>query len=189
MMFAKPSSHSQKGVAVLEFTIVSTVFLILLFGIIEIGRFLFSLQMLNEITRKAARLGAVCYIVDVDSSGIGRLTSQNTDSFGSTLNSPIDLSTLQLDVVYLDPAGSVVTTPKSDDGFDSIRYVQAKISGFSYSFSLLGSLFGTLTNVDAFETTLPIESLGIYRPYYNDAGVEVTSKSDLTLDCQSTASP
>ncbi|MEZ9631273.1 hypothetical protein BCT86_13810 [Vibrio breoganii] len=189
MVFAKQRSRNQKGLAIIEFTIVSSVFLILLFGIIEIGRFLFSLQMLNEITRKAARLGAVCYIVDVNSSGVGRLTSQNTDSFGSTLNSPIDLSTLQLDVVYLDPAGTVVTSPKTDSGFESIRYVQAKISGFSYSFSLLGSLFGTLTNIDAFETTLPIESLGIYRPYYNDAGVEVTNQSDLTLDCQTTASP
>ncbi|GAM58317.1 tadZ/cpaE protein [Vibrio ishigakensis] len=41
--------------------------------------------MLNEITRKAARLATVCFIVD-DST-------LNTTDFGSTYNSPIDLTT------------------------------------------------------------------------------------------------
>lgn len=163
------------GLAIIEFTIVSSVLLLLLFGIIEIGRFLFSLQMLNEITRKAARLATVCFVVD-DSK-------LNTNDFGSTYNSPIDLTTLTLDIDYLDEAGASVANPTTASGFGTIRYVRARISGFSYSFSVLAGLFGTLTNVDAFETTLPSESLGVYRPYYSDAGTYVASPTN--MDCQS----
>ncbi|WP_261815408.1 TadE/TadG family type IV pilus assembly protein [Vibrio gallicus] len=168
-------TRKQGGLAIVEFTIVSSVLLLLLFGIIEIGRFLFSLQMLNEVTRKAARLATVCYIVD-DSK-------LNTSDFGSTYNSPIDLSTLTLEIDYLDEAGSKIASPTSSTGFGSIRYVTARISGFSYSFSILGGIFGTLTNIDAFETTLPSESLGVYRPYYDDLGVYEASPT--SVDCQS----
>lgn len=167
-------TNKQRGLAVIEFTIVSSVLLLLLFGIIEIGRFLFSLQMLNDITRKAARLATVCFIVD-DST-------LNTKDFGSTFNSPIDLSTLTLDIDYLNESGSAVSNPTTESGFGSVRYVRARISGFSYSFSTLAGLFGTLTNIDAFETTLPSESLGVYRPYRADNGEYLNTPSN--IDCQ-----
>lgn len=98
--------------------------------------------MLNDITRKAARLATVCFIVD-DST-------LNTKDFGSTFNSPIDLSTLTLDIDYLNESGSAVSNPTTESGFGSVRYVRARIAGFSYSFSTLAGLFGTLTNIDAF---------------------------------------
>ncbi len=164
----------QGGLAIIEFTIVSSVLLLLLFGIIEIGRFLFSLQMLNDITRKAARLATVCFIIDD--------TTLNTKAFGSTFNSPIDLSTLTIDIDYLDDVGASVADPTTEAGFGTVRYVRARISGFSYSFSTLAGLFGTLTNVDAFETTLPSESLGVYRPYRADNGEYLNSPSN--VDCQ-----
>ncbi|WP_261836276.1 TadE/TadG family type IV pilus assembly protein [Vibrio ishigakensis] len=177
MTFIK--KRKEGGLAIIEFTIVSTVLLLLLFGIIEIGRFLFSLQMLNEITRKAARLATVCFIVD-DST-------LNTTDFGSTYNSPIDLTTLTLDIDYLDEAGGSVSSPTTESGFGTIRYVRARISGFSYSFSVLAGLFGTLTNIDAFETTLPSESLGVYRPYVNDSGTLLDPPPNAV--CQTSSTP
>ncbi len=166
----------QKGVAVLEFTIVSTVLLLLLFAIVELGKFMFSLQALNEITRRAARLATVCYVIDN--------TTLNSSSFGATYEVPIDLSTLSLSIEYLDDSGTVITNPSSDANIIDVRYVRAEITGFSYTFSILGSIFGTLNNIDAFETTIPSESLGVYRPYYEN-GVKVTDSSLLRHNCDS----
>ena len=171
----KQRDRNQQGIAIVEFSIVASVLMLLLFGIMEIGRLMFSMQMLNEITRKAARLATVCFIVD-DSK-------LNTSDFGSTFNSPIDLSSLVLDIKYLDDSGSVVANPTSEAGFTSIRYAQASISDFSYSFAVFEGILGGLANIDAFQTTLPAESLGVYRPYMSDAGSYVTSPAN--MDCQS----
>ncbi|GEM79603.1 TadE/TadG family type IV pilus assembly protein [Vibrio superstes] len=173
MSFIRRKSRND-GVAILEFTIVSTVLLLLLFAIIEIGRFMFSLQVLNELTRRAARLATVCYVIDN--------TTLNAGSFGSTYDVPIDLDTLTLSIEYLNDNGTVISNPSSDANFGSIRYVKAEITGFTYTFSTLSSLFGTLSNLDAFQTTLPAESLGKYRPYYKN-GTEVTDTTALTLNC------
>ncbi len=52
----------QRGLTTVEFAICGTVFLIFLFGVIETGRMLFTWNALDEMTRRAARLAAVCPI-------------------------------------------------------------------------------------------------------------------------------
>ncbi|WP_459682952.1 TadE/TadG family type IV pilus assembly protein [Vibrio comitans] len=158
----------RNGLAVIEFTIVSTVLLILLFGIFELARFIFSMQMLNEVTRKAARIATVCYVKD--RTDIPDLTT-------ITRVAPVDFSSVNLIIEYLDASGTKIsdtdlakfdsgtaTTDELDNIFIRIRYVRARIDGLNYSFSILSSIFGDSIGTPAFETTLPAESLGIYRP-------------------------
>jgi len=54
------SLRRQVGVMIVEFAIVSMVFLLLLMGIMEFGRWLFTLNAASEATRWGARLAVVC---------------------------------------------------------------------------------------------------------------------------------
>ncbi|ERB66226.1 hypothetical protein N779_05855 [Vibrio coralliilyticus OCN008] len=54
----------QKGVTIIEFTLVSTTLLLIIFGVIEVGRYVYSLQVVNDMTRVAARLAVVCRVED-----------------------------------------------------------------------------------------------------------------------------
>lgn len=57
---------SQRGVAAVEFALVALFFLTLLIGIMEFGRWLFTLNAASEATRWGARLAVVCDMNDAD---------------------------------------------------------------------------------------------------------------------------
>ena len=90
-----PFTH-QRGVAAVEFALVSMVFLTLLFGIIEFSRITYYWNAATEATRLGARLAVVC---DMDDATI---KSRMTDLF------PI-LSADKIDVEY-EPGGCPAAT-------------------------------------------------------------------------------
>ncbi|HDM8039841.1 TPA: pilus assembly protein [Vibrio fluvialis] len=53
---------TQQGVTIIEFTVVSAATLLLIFAILEAGYFVFSMQSLNDLTRRTARIAAVCQV-------------------------------------------------------------------------------------------------------------------------------
>ncbi len=61
---AHAARRTQLGAAIVEFALVAMIFLILLIGIMEFGRWLFTLNAANEATRLGARLAVVCSIAD-----------------------------------------------------------------------------------------------------------------------------
>lgn len=142
------SGRFSKGGTLVEFTIVATVFYMVLFAIIEFGRVLYTWNVLDEVTRRGARLAAVCRIDDTDAI-IAR----------ATFNGRIikDLSAQNLLIEYLDGAGAPIDNPDAD--FVDIRYVRAKIS--EYQLQTFIPLLPFLFDAPAFETVLPSESLGI----------------------------
>ncbi len=52
--------RNQAGAAMVEFAIVAWVFFLLLFGVIEFARLLFTFNTLTEVARRGARVAAVC---------------------------------------------------------------------------------------------------------------------------------
>lgn len=56
----------QKGVTQVEFTLIALAVLLVIFSILEFALYFYSIQMANEVTRRAARLATVCYIADRD---------------------------------------------------------------------------------------------------------------------------
>lgn len=52
--------HKQSGLAAVEFSIIGSLFFILLFGIVEMARVLFTWNSAAEATRYGARIAAVC---------------------------------------------------------------------------------------------------------------------------------
>jgi Flp pilus assembly protein TadG len=61
-----------RGQALVEFALVVPMFLLLLFGIIDMSRFVFSSNALNETAREAARQGTVARL-PADCNGLGRV--------------------------------------------------------------------------------------------------------------------
>lgn len=108
------AAKKQKGVAAVEFAIIATVFLTLLFGIVEFGRVLFTWNSAVEATRFGARTAVVC---DIGSDAVLRnmrkimpnLTASNVNvSFepvGCTANScrRVYVSTKNISITTLIP--------------------------------------------------------------------------------------
>ncbi|WGY46146.1 TadE family protein [Vibrio sp. ABG19] len=144
--------NNQHGLTVIEFTIVATVLLIILFAIFEIAVFVYSLQTLNDISRRSARIATVCVVNDSEIKTL--VFSEWT---------PKDFTADNIEINYLDEDGDVIVDPVA--GHINIRYVRARVINYDYGFSgALGFLSdnGVITVPD-FQTTLPAESLGVLR--------------------------
>jgi len=129
-----------RGVVMVEFAIVGAALTMVIFGCLEFGRATYTFAALNEGTRRAARLAAVCPINDpVILSAVNFLGANGF----STSN-----------VKYLDANGaSLGATPASGD----VYYVQVNVVG-----ALPVAIpFLSETLAPSFTVTLPAESLGI----------------------------
>jgi Flp pilus assembly protein TadG len=65
-------SRRTRGQALVEFALVIPLFLLILFGIIDMARFVYDSNSLNEVAREAARQGTVARR-PVDCNGLGRV--------------------------------------------------------------------------------------------------------------------
>ncbi|ROV60107.1 pilus assembly protein [Vibrio ponticus] len=167
----------QKGVTQVEFVIIATSVLLLLFAILEFAAYFYSTQMVNEVTRRAARLATVCHISDRDD--IPQLNSL------SALY-PSGFAAENVEITYLDSSGSEVdvsgflSIPPADTAtlqaqFDQVRYVRARAINYNYDFIVLSTLLSIAGSTPSFETILPAESLGILR--------QATSAGETRTDC------
>lgn len=158
----------QQGLSIIEFTLVSTTLLLLIFAVIEVGRYVYSLQVVNDMTRVAARLAVVCRVEDRNDIPALALSS----------NAPVGFTAANLTVEYLDASGNTITgTLTDDDVFSTIEYVRARVVDFEYQFTGLLS-FVSMTGMLAipdFETTRPRENLGRHR--------ETSTNPDNSTDC------
>jgi len=150
--------HKQQGMTSVEFVIVALAALLVLFGSMEMSRAMFTLNTLEEATRRGARVATVC---QVNSPAILRTTVFNSSGGGT--NSPIlpDLSTANVQLQYLSATGAPVTGDMSDLAvYASIQYVRVQIVNYNHSMILPGFDFSFAA--PGYPTTLPIESLGVY---------------------------
>jgi Flp pilus assembly protein TadG len=133
-----------RGVYLVEFTIVASILMILLFACIEFGRGVYTFAALNEGTRRAARLAAVCPINDpaiaaaVNFLGVSGFNNANVS------------------ITYLDANGaSLGATP----ALVNVAYVRVSVVAFTVPL-YIPFLDPTLTS-PSFAVTLPAESLGL----------------------------
>ncbi|MBY7730628.1 pilus assembly protein [Vibrio splendidus] len=155
-----------KGLAIIEFSLVSSLIFLLLFLILALGAYIFSLQMVSEATRKAARLATVCSVLDRDN--IAGMVVNDIPLVGFT--------NANLEVAYLDASGSEITSGyETNPGFGTIKFVRSRATG--YGIQLISNLSFLGDNgflaAPAFETILPAESLGVVRA---EAGTDIKSR-------------
>jgi len=129
-----PLKHSQHGAAAVEFGLVAIVFLILLIGVVEMGRVLFTWNAAVEATRFGARVAVVC---DINDSAV--LTQMQKFLPNLTAGN--------LSVSYL-PSGCSISNCKD---------VRVELSGLSVQTYI--PIVGAALTVPPFSTTLPRESL------------------------------
>jgi Flp pilus assembly protein TadG len=133
-----------RGVTMVEFAIVAAALMMLLFACLEFGRATYSFAALNEGTRRAARLAAVCPLNDpkiaaaVNFLGISGFTNANVS------------------VNYLDSTGAALGAAPP---VVNVYYVRVGIVGFTIPLAI-PMVSPTLTS-PSFTVTLPAESLGV----------------------------
>ncbi|MGP8307462.1 TadE/TadG family type IV pilus assembly protein [Vibrio sp. YIC-376] len=163
----------QKGVTQVEFVLIALAVLLVIFSIIEFALYFYSIQMANELTRRAARLATVCYIADKNE--IPKLSSLEGlyppgFSDGDLTISYLDKDGKDVDVsdfMKLPPLSAEVLNPT----FAKIRFVKAE-ADYTFKFLVLALLIDAVGASPKFQTILPAESLGILRPE-SESGFEV----------------
>ena len=146
--------RGQRGTTTVEFAIIGTVLMTVLFAMIEFGRALFVMNALTEVTRRAARVATVCPVNDPAGASAG--VFGDGDGRSTVVNG---LTTANLAIEYLDQAGNVVADPVG--GFGSIRYVRARIVNFTHQ--LVIPFVMPSIAMPAFPAVVPRESLGVPR--------------------------
>lgn len=149
------SLHKQFGLASLEFALIGSVFFIVLFGIIEFGRLLYTWNLLTEASRRGARVAVVCTINNPAIKRIAIYTDLSSDT-----PSPVipGLTVDNVNLSYVDTWGTNLPNPPT---FSDIRFVRVAIEDYEYQMFIP---FLSLTlDAPGFATTLPRESLGIPR--------------------------
>ncbi|WP_217474558.1 TadE/TadG family type IV pilus assembly protein [Stutzerimonas stutzeri] len=151
------NAKRMRGVYVVEFAIVGLLVFTLLFGVLEMGRLLFTVNALNETVRRGARLAAVC---DIQEPRILRRAIFNAAEDAGASSLIAALTTAHLTLVYLDADGNPIASPSGSGaaGFGAIRYVQLRVENFTFT-PLIPGLNGVIT-LPPFFSTLPRESLG-----------------------------
>jgi hypothetical protein len=131
----------QLGLTSVEFAVIGTVLFILLFGVLEFGRLLYTFAVLGEGTRRAARLAAVCQpgsrriATTVDFADLPGFTPANVQ------------------VQYLDVNGQPTGI------YTAINYVQVQIVDYTIPLSI--PFIDPVVTAPSFTVTLPRESLGV----------------------------
>jgi hypothetical protein len=142
----------QRGTTTVEFAVVGLLTLVLLFTVIEFGRILFSLNVLDESARRAARIAAVCPVGD---PAIGD---------AATFVDLPNLTAANVVTEYLDANGAPLGDPAGAD-WGLIRYVRVRL--VNYAFPIAIPLIAATFTAPEIASTLPSESLGV--PYFGAA--------------------
>jgi Flp pilus assembly protein TadG len=144
----------QSGIATVEFAVVAVLVLTVILSCIDISRLYFSSALLNEATRRGARLAAVCPVND---SAIAQAVINQHDSAAPLLPG---LQVQHIRLEYLNSNGSSVTDP-GGEGFRNVHLVRVSIEGFQLQTVIPG--LSQLLQTPNFAATLPRESLGYLR--------------------------
>jgi len=147
----------QRGLTTVEFAIVGLVLFVVLFGVFEVARMLWVFNALDEVTRRGARMAAVCQVNDPAIQQVAIFN--DSGDVGPSRLIP-GLTTANVELNYLDIDGNVLAEPDDTD-FTAIEFVQVAITGFQHQV-LIPTLFWTM-QTPPFRTTLPRESLGVSR--------------------------
>lgn len=153
-------AQRQQGTTTVEFAIVAAVLFMMIFGVFEVGRAYYVYSMLDEVTRRGARLAAVCPVND---PAIAQMAVFNASGDASASGLVMGLTPGHVVIDYLDAGNGVVTAPTDLPGFMQIRYVRARVVGYQHNVAVPFVAGLASIQMPEFETILPRESLGVPR--------------------------
>jgi len=140
--------HRQGGAAIVEFALVAIIFLTLLIGVMEFGRWLFTLNAAGEATRLGARLAVVC---SNSSADVTKIKDRMRFILGGVTNDQISID--------YKPSNGCTT----DWSAETNRCESVTVQLTGATFTPLIPFMGVAVAVPPFATTLQ-------REYMNSAG-------------------
>lgn len=160
-------ARRQSGTAIIEFALVCLVFFTLIFGALEFARLLYIHNTLQEVTRRAAREMTVRWITD--EADVKTLALFG----GAALPAGAEITSAEINIEYLAPDNTMVTTFPSSPGDnlsacgDALRQascifsVRVSISSVNYvpMVAMFNSMFPSLT-LPSSSVTMHAESMG-----------------------------
>lgn len=152
--------NRQSGMSTVEFALVSAVLMSLLIGMLEVGRASFVYAAMDEVTRRGARLAAVCPVGD---PAIRRLAIFNGAGDTGTSGLVTTLAPENIVVEYLDQDAGVIVNPADAASFVRIRYVRVRVVGFRHTLNIPFLAAVSTFTMPEFAAVLPRESLGVPR--------------------------
>lgn len=147
-----------RGITTVEFAIVGAVFFMALFGVIEFGRALYTLNTLSEVARRGARVAAVC---PLNHSAIARVALFNAPGESGASRLVHGLKPENIEISYLRANGQAIANPAAN--YSDIRFVRVAISGYQFTSLIPFIGFDNVFQTPGFAATLPRESLGVPR--------------------------
>jgi Flp pilus assembly protein TadG len=148
-MYIKHFKNKERGAALFEFAIVATVFMTVLFGVIEFGRLFWTHNALRDAARRGVRYAAVRRN---DSAGIAAVKKMvvygdpNANPASATPLLP-GLTTSNVNVEYQNYNGILLSS-------------RATVSITNYNFNFSVPLIGGSMAMPPYRTSLPGESAG-----------------------------
>jgi Flp pilus assembly protein TadG len=146
------TNRSERGASLLEFAIAATVFLTVLFGILESGRLLWTHNALKDAVRQGTRYATVRR-----KDAAGKLAVQKMVVYGDPNANPATatpvasgLTTGDVNVDYNDP--------DPDNGIQLGDRATVSITGYKFKFAV--PLVGGTINMPDYKTSMPGEALG-----------------------------
>ena len=156
-MCGKKGKKNQKGASVAEFAVVALVFFMIIFGIIEFGRLLYTHNALADATRRGARY-AVLHPANAP-------CVQNVVIYGETnINSATCAPTGPPLINGLTDANVIVQYQGSAPNPFGMNIGTATVTIQAYTFNLSIPLIHRTLTMPAYTTTLTAESAGIIPP-------------------------
>jgi TadE-like protein len=137
----------QTGTTTVEFAIVGALVIMVMFAVVQFGYTMFTLSVLNEGTRRGARVAAVCPVND---AAIAQATA---------FVSLPGLTTQNVAVEYLNETGGVIANAVAN--FGAIEFVRVRIVNYQYQGWI--PFMNLVFTAPEFAATLPRESLGVPR--------------------------
>ncbi len=150
-------SGDQKGSTVAEFAIVAGVFFMIIFGIIEFGRLLYTHNALTD----AARRGARHAVMHAENDPC----VQNVVVYGETNINPVTCAPTGPPLINgLTPANVAVQYNGAPPNPYGMNVGTATVTIENYTFNLSIPLFSRSLNMPSYSTTLTAESAGNVPP-------------------------
>ena len=137
-------ARSQRGTAMVEFALVLPVFLFLLIGMIETGRYMYFAILASHAARAGVQYGAQSNVTASDTAGMINAATQDGQSLANW--------TVTVNHFCLNN-GAAATCPVGQPGSTIAYYVQVKVTG----------TFTSLLNYPGIRNTLPITSTAVMR--------------------------
>jgi hypothetical protein len=156
-MRGKVNRKNESGGSVAEFAVVALVFFMIIFGIIEFGRFLYTHNALTDASRRGARYAALhqenapC-VINVVIYGEGNINPNTCAPTGPPL------------INGLTSTNVIVQYQGSSPNSYGMNIGTATVSIQNYSFNLSIPLLNRRITMPAYTTTLPAESAGVIPP-------------------------